>query len=69
MSKLTYRYYTLRTVVPNTAGTSDELRKIDERATDLAAIGEDGWELVSTITLDRSDDVTLIIDTFKRPEL
>lgn len=69
MSQLTYRYHTLRTVVPKDAPASDELRKLDERSTDLTAIGEDGYDLVSTITLDQADGVTVIVDTFKRPEL
>lgn len=69
MAQLTYRYTTLRTVIPKDFPTADELRKLDERSTDLAAIGEDGYDLVSTITLDQSDGVTVIVDTFKRPEL
>jgi hypothetical protein len=69
MPQLTYRYYTLRTVVPKKTTASEESRKLDQRSIDLTAIGEDGYDLVSTITLDQADDVTVIVDTFKRPEL
>ena len=69
MPQLTYRYSTLRTVIPKQAPASDELRKLDERSTELTAIGADGYDLVSTITLDQADGVTVIVDTFKRPEL
>lgn len=69
MSKLTYRYYTLRTVVPKKATAQEEGRKFDQRSIDLTGIGEDGYDLVSIITLDQEDGVTIIVDTFKRPEL
>lgn len=68
MLQSTYRYHVARTVIPRTDDTSIEIRKLGERQADLNDSGAQGYELVSTITLDTLDVVT-IVDTFKREEL
>jgi hypothetical protein len=69
MAQQTYGYQILRTVIPKDYPAQEEVRKLDERSRDLTTIGEDGYDLVSTFTLDQKDGVTVIVDTFKRPGL